>query len=116
MEISPPTRRSRGELGRRVLAADLHREGHTEGRTQGRAELGRVQGACSLADRLAKRAASIEQASNLRVEDFLVRFLVVDGIWIPLGENILIETFKPLWNRAIDGFGNRDTGMRRATQ
>ncbi|RVM09366.1 Eco29kI family restriction endonuclease [Sinorhizobium meliloti] len=70
----------------------------------------------ALADRLAQHAASIEQASNLRIEDFLVRFLVVDDIWIPLGENILIETFKPLWNRAIDGFGNRDPGRRRATQ
>ncbi len=40
----------------------------------------------------------------------------MDDIWIPLGENILIETFKPLWNRAIDGFGNRDPGKRRATQ
>lgn len=29
---------------------------------------------------------------------------------------MLIETFKPLWNRAIDGFGNKDPGRRRATQ
>lgn len=41
---------------------------------------------------------------------------MVDDIWIPLGENILIETFKSLWNRAIDGFGNKDPGNRRATQ
>ncbi|WP_081176525.1 Eco29kI family restriction endonuclease [Rhizobium rhizosphaerae] len=70
----------------------------------------------SLADRLAQHTTSIEHASNLRIEDLLVRFLVVDDIWNPLGENILIETFKPLWSRAIDGFGNRDTGKRRATQ
>jgi hypothetical protein len=29
---------------------------------------------------------------------------------------MLIETFKPVWNRAIDGFGNKDPGRRRATQ
>ncbi|ESY90692.1 Eco29kI family restriction endonuclease [Mesorhizobium sp. LNHC209A00] len=70
----------------------------------------------ALADRIAQHAASIEQATNLDSQDFSVRYLVVDDIWIPLGENMLIETFKPLWNRAIDGFGNRDPGNRRATQ
>lgn len=70
----------------------------------------------SLADRLVQHATSIEHASNLRIEDFPVRFLVVDDIWIPPGENILIETFKPLWNKAIDGLGNRDPGKRRAMQ
>jgi len=33
-----------------------------------------------------------------------------------LGENVLIEKFQPLWNRVIDGFGNKDPGRRRATQ
>ena len=41
---------------------------------------------------------------------------MVDDIWIPLGENMLIETFKPIWNIVIDGFGNKDPGNRRATQ
>ncbi|ESY89897.1 hypothetical protein X741_28920 [Mesorhizobium sp. LNHC229A00] len=41
---------------------------------------------------------------------------MVDDIWIPLGENMLIETFQPTWNRAIDGFGNKDPGRRRANQ
>jgi len=70
----------------------------------------------ALFDRLGQHAASIQEAKNLRLEDFYVRFLVVDDIWIPLGENMLIETFKPVWNRAIDGFGNKDPGRRRATQ
>jgi len=68
----------------------------------------------ALADRLGRHATSIEQATKLEIADFLVRYLVVDELWIPLGENILFETFKPLWNRAIDGFG--DPGRRRATQ
>jgi hypothetical protein len=33
-----------------------------------------------------------------------------------LGESLLIESFQPLWNVLIDGFGNHATGKRRATQ
>ncbi len=70
----------------------------------------------ALADRLRQHAASVDEATNLTLADFYVRHLVVEDIWIPLGENMLIETFKPVWNRAIDGFGNKDPGRRRATQ
>lgn len=70
----------------------------------------------ALRDRLKQHASSVSQASNLEVDDFLFRFLVVDDIWIPLGENMLIENFKPIWNMIIDGFGNKDPGKRRATQ
>jgi len=70
----------------------------------------------ALGDRLKQHATSITEAENLDIADFHVRHLVVDDIWIPLGENMLIETFKPVWNRAIDGFGNKDPGARRATQ
>lgn len=70
----------------------------------------------ALADRLKQHAASIAEAVNIDLLDFQVRHLVVDDIWIPLGENMLIENFKPVWNRAIDGFGNKDPGNRRATQ
>ncbi|MEJ0062896.1 MAG: Eco29kI family restriction endonuclease [Alphaproteobacteria bacterium] len=70
----------------------------------------------ALVDRLRQHATSIEEANNLDLADFYFRHLIVDDIWIPLGENMLIETFKPVWNRAIDGFGNKDPGNRRATQ
>ena len=70
----------------------------------------------ALADRLRQHASSIAEVQNLELADFQLRHLVVDDIWIPLGENMLIETFKPVWNRAIDGFGNKDPGRRRATQ
>ena len=70
----------------------------------------------ALTERLRQHAGSINEAANLDLADFYVRHLVVDDIWIPLGENMLVETFKPLWNRAIDGFGNKDPGNRRATQ
>jgi hypothetical protein len=70
----------------------------------------------ALRDRLRQHAASIEQTKNLGLRDFRYRAMMVDDIWIPLGENVLIEKFQPLWNRVIDGFGNRDPGRRRATQ
>lgn len=70
----------------------------------------------ALADRLKQHASSVNEASNLSLEHFFVRHLVVDDVWIPLGENMLIETFKPVWNRAIDGFGNKDPGRRRKDQ
>ena len=70
----------------------------------------------AMAKRLRQHAASIQESVNLVLEDFFVRHLVVDDIWIPLGENILIETFKPVWNRAVDGFGNNVPGRRRSSQ
>jgi Eco29kI restriction endonuclease len=70
----------------------------------------------SLQSRLRKHSSSISDATNLDVSHFRFRYLVVEDIWIPLGENILIETFKPLWNLVVDGFGNNDPGGRRANQ
>ncbi len=70
----------------------------------------------ALRDRLGQHYASINEASNLAVTDFHYQSLIVDDIWIPLGENMLIEQFKPVWNRVIDGFGNKDPGNRRKTQ
>lgn len=70
----------------------------------------------SLRDRLRKHANSIRAASNLELTDFSFRYLVVEDIWIPLGENILIETYQPVWNVCLDGFGNNDPGNRRKTQ
>lgn len=67
----------------------------------------------ALYDRLQDHAKSIEQAANLEVGDFCCRYLVVDDIWIPLGEALLIARFSPLWNKVIDGFGNHDPGKGR---
>ncbi|ATY32534.1 Eco29kI family restriction endonuclease [Sphingomonas psychrotolerans] len=50
---------------------------------------------------------------GLAIADFRVRYLAVDDIWIPLGESLLISTFKPVWNRMLDGFGNHDPGAGR---
>lgn len=66
--------------------------------------------------RLREHADSIREANNLRIEDFMCRYLAVDDIWIPLGESLLIEMFSPLWNKVVDGFGNHDPGKGRYQQ
>lgn len=63
--------------------------------------------------RLKEHADSINAAENLNVDDFTCRYLVVDDIWIPLGEALVIAKFSPLWNNLIDGFGNHDPGKGR---
>lgn len=63
--------------------------------------------------RILEHRESINAAQNLSTDDFSVRYLSVDDIWIPLGETLLISMFNPLWNRLIDGFGNHDPGAGR---
>jgi Eco29kI restriction endonuclease len=67
----------------------------------------------SLFKRLKEHAESIDAVGNLSVDDFVCRHLVVDDIWIPLGESLLIAKFAPLWNSNVDGFGNHDPGKGR---
>jgi hypothetical protein len=66
-----------------------------------------------LFSRLKQHKNSIEQATNLDIADFHCRYLIVDDIWIPLGESLFIAKFDPLWNKLIDGFGNHDPGKGR---
>lgn len=56
------------------------------------------------------------EEGGLRLEDFSCRYLVVDDVWIPLGETLLIQRFLPVWNRVVDGFGNHDPGAGRRLQ
>ena len=67
----------------------------------------------SLFNRLSEHAESIKIAKNLDISDFQCRFLIVEDIWIPLGESLLISMFSCLWNKLIDGFGNHDPGRGR---
>lgn len=69
-----------------------------------------------LLNRLSEHHDSVDQAENLNIEDFSCRFLVVDDIWIPLAESLLIRRFRPLWNSVLDGFGNHDPGSGRYNQ
>ena len=70
----------------------------------------------ALSSRLRRHATSIEEVDNLEISDFWFRHLVVDDVFIPLGEAMLIETFQPLWNVEIAGFGSNPTGGPRAGQ
>lgn len=66
-----------------------------------------------LSSRLGQHAESIKATENLSIDDFYCRYLVVDDIWIPLAESMLIERFQPVWNCVLDGFGNHDPGKGR---
>lgn len=70
----------------------------------------------ALTKRLTEHYVSLQKAVNLNEDDFVCRFLVVDDIWIPLAESMMIEHFKPVWNRCIDGFGNHTPGSGRFQQ
>jgi hypothetical protein len=66
--------------------------------------------------RLREHARSIEESDGLLPKDFVCRYLISDDIWIPLGESLLIEQFKPLWNVLIEGFGIHKPGKNRPQQ
>ena len=66
--------------------------------------------------RLTEHARSIDSANNLDLAHFRCRYLIVDDIWIPLGESLLISRFRPAWNHVVDGFGNHDPGAGRRNQ
>lgn len=67
----------------------------------------------ALSKRLQEHKASIETVDSLSIDDFEYRGLVVDDIWISLGETLVIQRFQPLWNHVVDGFGNHDPGTGR---
>lgn len=79
----------------------------------------RVGGLLSPADRpflynrLRHHAQTLEQVEGLHVADFSCRFLVVDDMWAPLAEELLIHHFRPVWNVVVDGFGNHNPGNAR---
>ncbi len=52
----------------------------------------------------------LKATSTLNIDDFFCRYLVVEDIWIALGENLLIARFRPIWNLLVDGFGNHAPG------
>lgn len=64
----------------------------------------------SLSKRLIEHKKTIEAVKSLELKDFTYRALVVDDIWISLGETLVIQKFNPLWNQVVDGFGNHDPG------
>lgn len=72
----------------------------------------------ALANRIRQHGNSLRAVENLDIDDFVARWLVVEDIWIPLGESALIRRHRPVWNALVDGFGNhavdkgRGAGLR----
>jgi len=70
----------------------------------------------SLAGRLESHARSIRSTTNLDIQDFKFRSLILDDADHELSlylERVLIMTFHPPWNVSITGFGNHIPGMGR---
>jgi hypothetical protein len=72
-----------------------------------------------LYSRLREHDRSITSASGLATADFMCRFVIfeADGSdMISTIESALIKLHHPLWNVALDGFGNHDPGKGRYGQ
>jgi Eco29kI restriction endonuclease len=67
-------------------------------------------------ERISEHRESTMRAVDLDSADFMVRYLVADDVFIPLGERLMIRTFAPVWNVIVDGFGNHDPGRGRHNQ
>ncbi len=63
-----------------------------------------------------QHAQSVTEVENLDVADFHFRYLLVEDIWIPLGESLMIDRYAPVWNKIIDGFGIHTPGKGRKDQ
>jgi len=69
--------------------------------------------------RLREHSRSITQCSELLLDDFMCRFVIFEeegSDMISTIEAALIKLNKPLWNNAVDGFGNHDPGSGRYEQ
>ena len=67
----------------------------------------------ALQARIREHKRSIEAATNLNVNDFTYRSLAIVPAWINLAERSVIQHYKPVWNRSLDGFGDHDPGSGR---
>ncbi len=69
--------------------------------------------------RLREHSRSIALGNGLEVDDFKCRFVIFEDAgsdMIGTIEAALIKLNKPLWNMAVDGFGNHDPGSGRYEQ
>ena len=69
--------------------------------------------------RLNDHFKSISATTNLNVEDFRCRFMILEDAatdMIGTVEASLIRQYRPVWNSCIDGFGNHTPGAGRFKQ
>ena len=72
-----------------------------------------------LYERLRDHFRSISSTNNLTPSDFRCRFMILENTatdMIGTVEAALIRCYKPIWNTAIDGFGNHTPGEGRFQQ
>jgi hypothetical protein len=72
-----------------------------------------------LCNRLRQHARSISATPDLVPADFMCRFVIFEHAgsdMIGTIEAALIKLHRPLWNSALDGFGNHDPGRGRYQQ
>lgn len=67
--------------------------------------------ASELFNRIGDHFRSVRQATNLDLEHFRVRYLVLKPAYINLAESVLIMAFRPPWNGM--GLGSNPTGTPR---
>jgi hypothetical protein len=69
--------------------------------------------------RLREHARGLDATSDLSSKDFMCRFVIFEAAgsdMIGTIEAALIKLNRPLWNSAMDGFGNHDPGSGRYEQ
>ena len=72
-----------------------------------------------LIGRLREHSRSIALGAGLSLEDFMCRFVIFEEVgsdMISTIEAALIKMNMPLWNTAVDGFGNHNPGSGRYEQ
>lgn len=66
--------------------------------------------------RIQEHANNIVQISNLNINDFYCKYIVLDESLISPVEAKLIRKYKPIWNCILEGFGNHHPGTTRLSQ
>ena len=56
--------------------------------------------------RIDEHRESAACAQDLDPTDFDARYLVTEELFISLAERLMIQSFLPVWNAVVDGFGN----------
>ena len=72
-----------------------------------------------LSSRLKEHSRNIDLGAGLKLQDFSCRFVIFEqegSDMISTIEAALIKINRPLWNIAVDGFGNHDPGKGRYEQ
>ena len=78
-----------------------------------------IQQSKELNNRLREHQRNLAMVSNLEIADFACRFMIFEDSnsdMIGTIEAALIQTYHPLWNTTLDGFGNHDPGKGRYQQ